>query len=633
MTAAVERFKEWLTAELKAPEGPHGSAEHTYPWWLVLCLTGVDYFSTLAYQPSIAFLACGLLSPFATAVLVLVTLGAALPTYRKVAEESPDGQGSISLLERVLPRWRGKAAVLVLLGFAATDFMITITLSAADAAEHLVENPYTPLLLRHQIGVSLLLVLILGFVFLMGFREAILLAALIVSSYLSLNAAVLARCFQEVARHPDLLGQWWHALRAEYGSGPLLLITSMIVFPKLALGLSGFETGVTVMPLVKPNCNQLGDPIQGRIRNTKKLLAAAALIMSCFLILSSFVTVLLIPPEALREGGPADGRAISWLAHHFFGEKFGAVYDLVTIAILWFAGASAMAGLLNLIPRYLPRYGMAPEWARASRPLVVLITMIGLLITLIFKASVDAQAGAYATGVLVLMTSAAAGAFLTARNRRGKRIFGVILIVFTYTTLLNIVERPEGIKISTLFILSITAVSLASRAARSTELRITKVTFDAEAKKILLENPDPTVKIIAHRPDQRTVEEYDAKLRRTCEAHHLNPDAYYIFLEVDISDASLFRAPIVVRGHRVGRHKILRTESPAVPNAIAAILLEIEKLTGKVPHAYFGWTEGNPFTYMLRYFFLGEGDVAPMTREILRRAVANPEDRPYIHVV
>ncbi len=125
--------------------------------------------------------------------------------------------------------------------------------------------------------------------------------------------------------------------------------------------------------------------IQGRIRNGKKLLTGAAVIMSFLLIGSSLVTTMLIPAAEFLENGDANGRAISYLTHIYFGEIFGTVYDASTILILWFAGASAMAGLLNIVPRYLPRYGMAPDWARATRPLVLVFTVIGFAVTLLFQ--------------------------------------------------------------------------------------------------------------------------------------------------------------------------------------------------------------------------------------------------------
>ena len=382
--------------------------EHTYPWYIVLWLTGVDYFSTLGYQPGIALLAAGALAVPATAVLVLVTLIGAVPVYAAVAKRSYAGQGSIALLENLFSGWTSKILVLVLLGFAATDFVITMTLSAADAARHAIANPYLhPFAGGSHMRLTLILLLLLAVVFLAGFREAIRVAYIVAVPYLLLNLIVLLWCGINVLRQPVLLSHW-HAALTMRGDWTAVFIASALIFPKLALGLSGFETGVSVMPLVSGASKEKPEEtIPGRIGNTRKLLVSAAVIMSVMLLLSSFFAGTLIPESAYKLGGAADGRAIAYLAHLYLGNIFGTVYDISTILILWFAGASAMAGLLNLIPRYLPRYGMAPDWVAYQRPLVLVLLTIDILVTLAFRASVNAQGGAYATGVLVLMLSAA----------------------------------------------------------------------------------------------------------------------------------------------------------------------------------------------------------------------------------
>jgi hypothetical protein len=362
LRAAPVRDVRWLGDWLLHGRNDRPDHDSTAPWWQVMCLTGVDYFSTLGYQPGIAVLAAGVLSPVATLILVVVTLCVALPIYAQVAKHSPHGQGSILMLEELLPRWKGKAFVLVLLGFAFTDFIITMTMSAADATAHLAENPYMPeMLSQHVVLVTSLLLVALGAVFLKGFKEAIGLAVFIVALYLLLNLLVVGRALLEVFTQGKLLDGWWHSVMTEHGSPWVAFGMALLLFPKLALGLSGFETGVAVMPLVRGGEDDAPGRPGGRIRNTRKLLATAALIMSVALIASSFVTTVLIPPREFEAGGKAYGRGLSYLAHGLMGDGVGTLYDLATIVILWFAGASAMAGLLNLVPRYLPPYGMAPD--------------------------------------------------------------------------------------------------------------------------------------------------------------------------------------------------------------------------------------------------------------------------------
>ncbi|EFL18522.1 amino acid transporter [Streptomyces sp. C] len=602
----------------------------------MMCLTGLDYFSTLGYQPGIAALAAGLLSPVATIVLVLLTLFGALPVYRRVAQESPHGEGSIAMLERLLSFWKGKLFVLTLLGFAATDFLITITLSAADATAHMVENPHlTGTLHGHEVLITLILIALLGAVFLKGFSEAIGLAVALVVSYLLLNAVVVAVGLWEVATEPHVVTDWTSALTTEHGNPFMMIAIALVVFPKLALGLSGFETGVAVMPHVQGEPGDGPQEPAGRIKGTKKLLTTAAVIMSVFLICSSFITTLLIPADEFKPGGEANGRALAYLAHEHLGSAFGTVYDVSTILILWFAGSSAMAGLLNLMPRYLPRYGMAPHWARALRPMVIVFTLIAFLVTWIFNADVDAQGGAYATGVLVLITSAAVAVTIAARRagERGWTIgFGIISAVFIYTTAVNVVERPDGVKIGACFIAGIMALSLLSRLARVFELRVTTVEFDDMAERFIRDTATRTIRFIANEPDQRDQAEYREKIDQIRADNDVPAGDDFLFVEVTVLDPSEFEAGVTVRGEVMhDRHRVLTLESSSVPNALAALLLHVRDETGQRPHIYFEWTEGNPLTNFLRFFLFGQGEVAPVTREVIREAEPERARRPHVH--
>jgi len=619
-------FTDWFFSDLERPESAHAHGDTSkHPWSRVMCLTGVDYFSTLGYQSGIAFLAAGLLSPLATLVLVLVTLFAALPVYNRVAAASPYGQGSIAMLERLFPGWTGKVFVLVLLGFATTDFIITMTLSAADAAAHFVHNPYTPPSLQNQMNVTLILLAILGAIFLKGFKEAIDIAVVLVGIYLALNLIVTLVGFVHVLLQPHLVLNWKNAVFTQHGSLLSIIGISVLLFPRLALGLSGFETGVAVMPLIE------SENLEARISNTRRLLAAAAKIMSVFLMGTSIVTTLLIPAADFQEGGPANGRAMAYLAHQYLGNAFGTLYDASTILILAFAGASAMAGLLNLIPRYLPGFGMAPEWARASRPLVLVFLSVAFMVTRLFHANVDAQGGAYATGVLVLITSASCAVTIAAETLLSRLALGVVSLVFIYTTLVNIYERPEGLKISFIFIFTMIFLSLVSRAFRSTELRIT-VELDPQAQALVAESANKTIRLIAWNPRNTAIKDRDQAKIELRELHGLLHEESIYFIEVERGDTSEFTETVAVQGSCEGSNRVLHATSPAVANAIAALLIQLKRTSGCIPHVYFHWADIDPIINLMRFIFLGEGDTAPLTHEILRRAIEDPAQRPIVHV-
>jgi hypothetical protein len=636
------RLGRWLLEHrVQTPAGPEADEEHATPqaWWKVMCLTGVDYFSTLAYLPGIAALATGALSPLATLLIVALTLLGMLPMYRRVAKESPHGQGSVAMLEDLLPFWRGKLFVLALLGFVATSWIITITLSAADATVHILENPYLPGFLHGQeVALTVVLLLVLGGVFLLGFSEAVGIAIPVVGLFLGLNAAVVAVGLMEAfSTGGTVLSGWLDALTSGQGGLTGVVWPAILAFPLLVLGLSGFETGVSMMPLVAAQGSGPAQRSLSRIHNTRKLLTGAAVIMSGYLIGTSFVTTVLIPADAFAEGGAANGRALAYLAHELLGEGFGTAYDISTILILWFAGASAMAGLVNIVPRYLPSYGMAPEWGRAVRPVVVVYTAISITITIGFGADVNAQAGAYATGILAMMVSAAVAVAISAARRRQCAAtvgFAVLTIVLLYALAENIVEKPDGIAISALFIAGIIAVSLVSRVSRTTELRADRIEFNEVARRLITDSlqHDNALNLIAHRRRTGDAAEYSRKEGAQRELNRVPGPADVLFLEIDVIDPSAFSDVLRVRGIEVAGHRILRAESPAAPNAIAAILLALRDATGVRPHAYFEWAEGDPLMHLLRYLILGRGDTAPVVREIIRKCEKDPEQRPGIHV-
>ncbi len=673
--------------------GPHALPTSSHPvhqsfWLWVMCLTGVDYFSTLGYQPSIAFEATGLLTPLATIVLVLVTLFGALPVYAHVAAESPHGQGSIAMLERLLRGWTGKIIVLTLLGFATTDFVITKTLSAGDAAKHVIENPIWRDVTQTvrgwgdnaawhgladfflgQIGLTMLMLVILGAMFLRGFREVIGLAVVLVGAYLLLNAIIILAGFHYLATHPDVLQAWldslaagdWHLehrpLQAALpGHDALTMIAlCVLLFPNLALGLSGFETGVAVMPLIRGKEDDDRERPRGRIRNARKLLLTAALIMSAYLFGAAMVTSTLIPPHDLQTAngvkGKAVERALAYLAHAegphdispLFGEAFGTLYDISTVLILWFAGASAMAGLLNLVPQYLPRYGMAPEWAKATRPLVLLFTVINLFVTYWFKADPTAQGGAYATGVLVLISSACLATVIHFWRKRaqtalgaigrlgGLLYFGLITAVFLYTTVDVVITKVDGLLIGLCFILSIMLASVISRTLRSTEMRFMGFQWVDEQSRFLWDSMKfiefPV--LVPHRPGSRALADKEKSIR---EEHHLSPEIPIVFIEAELGDVSEFyQSPLMEVKQEEGTFILKVTRCNSIAHVIAALGLELSKV-GKPPEIHFGWSTESPLAASVDFVLFGEGNIPWMVRQLILKAEPDPARQPRVIV-
>jgi len=655
-------------------ESTHGQHHH-YAWWLIMCLCGVDYFSTLGYQPSIAFEGAGTLAPLATLVLVLVTLFGAYPVYSYVAGQTPDGVGSIGMIERLVGGWKGKIGVLVLIGFAATDFVITKTLSAADAAAHVISNSlfaaHAPPWAHNQVVLAVALLLLLGAMFLKGYSEVVSIATVLVVAFLGLSFLIVASGLWHLVTHPDLLRHWF----SEIASGsyhlhekPLdghglwvALGISLLIFPKLALGLSGFETGVLLIHLVKGSETDPSDD-EARITNTRKLMLTAALIMSFFLIGSSLVTGTntIIPAEELRlekddagvvlSKGKALDRALAYVAHGesplpvnpLFGPLFGTLYDISTILILWFAGASAMAGLLNMVPRYLPRYGMAPEWAAAYRPLVVAFTLVNLLVTWAFRADVTAQGGAYATGVLVLMTSACIASLVHMQVESGRDgaenhpltrlAFAAITLVFIYTTITNITERPDGIIIASMFIASVLVISIVSRVWRSQELRHKEFRFADDSARMLWTDicTEGAFRVLVpHRPGSRSLDEKEAEVRRR---HRIPADVPLVFLEVHYGDTSEFHnAPILSARQEGERFIIVARDVVSVSHTIAQIAIEMTR-SGAPLDVVFGWSQGSSLKLALEFLLFGQGDVPNVVYDLIEKAVPENARRPTVLV-
>jgi hypothetical protein len=656
----------------------------------VLCVVGLDYLSTLAYQPSIAFGAAGRAAPLVTVLVAAATLFLALPVYWYVAGRSPHGGGSTALLERLVPGWFGKLLVLVLLSFGAVDLVFTRTFSASAAAEHLIHNPdpdwqrtldrataegektrqqlppgvqaWTAGLWNRQTVVTLVVLTlgtVAGLIFFRGYTKGFIrIAVLTVGAYLVVNLTVVGSGAAYLATNPDLLDIWWtdvwagnwkpgHA-RPLNGWGDLVL-ACVPLFPFLALGLSGFELTLMAMPLVRGNTADTHERPRGRIRKTRYLLVAAALTMSVYLLASTLVTTVLIPPTALTTEGQAKNRALAYLAHGgmlsddnpaaamnpVFGPSFGTAYDLSTVAMLAFAGLSIGTTLAVWIPPYLNRLGMEFDWSVKLGVLGYLFLLVKLAVVIRTRADMDIQRGAYLTAVLAVFAFAGLAAAIDVwhkRRRLGWRklfrsppLFLLAIAVFAGSALSVTLRHPTAAVMAGAFVLLVLGVSVVSRAWRCTELRFDGFTFGDKTSEHEWERLRAAdfPALVPVRPDGVPLIEKEIAIRTR---HRIPGPVPVVFVQADLADPSEFtHLPRIRIAREEGRVVVHITRCVSIPHALAAAALDLAS-SGGVPELHFGWSAENPVSANLHFVLFGHGNVPWMVQTLIRRAKV-PEDR------
>jgi len=670
-----------------------GPVQSSSAWPLVLCLVGVDYFSTLAYLPSIAVRAAGPFAPVAAGAVVLVTFLLALPIYWYVVGRSPDGRGATGLLEELIPGWRGKVLVLTLLGFIAADFVITRSLSLADAAVHVLHNPHGRQLSEHlptdalragqahwpplrfllarlaepQVAVTLILSII-SFgtwrVLKRGVtRRVLLVMAGAVSCYLALTALMISSAMVYVAQHSEIWRAWNETIflipppsgspgPTQYPWLGAWLSVVLWTFPQMALGLSGFEMIMSVVPGVSGDTGGKAGTPEGRVRNTRKLMVAAAAIMAVYLVSAVFVTTLLVPREALAPGGAAEHRALSYLAHGspladgavgaalnpLFGRRFGDLFDLSTIVILCLAGATVTMGLQNLLPHYLSRLGMEVSWAGRVGVILHVLNLVVLLLTVVFDASPASQQWAYAASVLTLLAGASLAAALDlrllAKSRRKLPLRAVLAAgvagFFLSMTGLTVFIEHSGLLIAIAFVAAILISSIVSRWIRSTELRFEGFDFADEAVQRRWDElcrSGPKV-LVPHRPGLITLAEKSRALHRD---YRLDPATPVIFIEAVLGDPSNFYQKPLMKVETEGELEVIRvSKCVSVSHVLAAICLELCREGGAPPEIIFGWSNEPPLAANLHFLLSGEGNIPWMVKALVRNAVPDPARQPRI---
>lgn len=674
-------------------ESQHRSPSPGNAWWLVLCLIGLDYFSTLAYLPSLAVEAVGPLAPLAAVVVVIVTLLIALPTYCYVVGRSPHGRGATGLIEQLVPGWPGKLLVLSLLAFVATDYVVTQNLSIADAAEHIRGNPLfrehvDPFLdrdwhpeqwsshpwwqriiqiLDRQLVVTLLLTtatLALWAFWQSGSPRVFLrVATVVVIAYLVMNLIVLTSAVSFLAGPgQSLFHHWWSNaqidLREEVGmAGPLaigkLLRLALVSFPYVALGLSGFELSMAVTPLVSGDARDSPDHPHGRIRNMRKLLVAAACVMAPALLAGVSVTAMLVPPAALGNGGPAMHRALAYLAHGgrlmdgssgtslggWFGPVFGTLYDLSTVCILCLAGACVAIALRDYVPESLKRFGMELDWAHRLGGKMRFFNLIILAVAVLFRAHISALQWAYATSMLVLLCGASLAALVALRQCDNRWYWKWLTVYpatfnlsfFLFMALLTLVISRAGLEIAAAFGVGIFGTSLLSRWIRSTELRFSGFEFVDDESRERWERccAHEFQILVPHRPGIHSRVEKDRAIR---DLHRIHANVPIILIEAELGDTSNFmQRPLVQVTKEDGFELIQVSRCVSVAHVLASIALSMCAV-GHPPELHFGWSNESPLAANLNFLLFGEGNIPWMVRELLRKAEPDPERRPGVIV-
>ena len=718
----------------RAPDTATGRSSPSYAWWLVLGVIGLDYFSTLAYLPSMAVDKSGRDFAALTAFLLsAITLLVALPIYLYIAGRSPNGQGVTGLLESHFHGWRGKILILFLLGFVAADFVITRTLSTADASLHLLHNSYwkahvdwmihireslrssLPARLQgpmtdqvldwwnEQVTVTVILSIVgfaLYFYFLRGFtRGFLVVAGIIVSLFVLVNGVVVVSSLVYLANHPDYIRNWRMFQNVVNDADPVSLVFSLLInnaltdFPVLALGLGGFELSLASIGLVRGRPGDDPARPRGRIRNARKLLVAAAGLMSLFVFGSVVSVTLLVPTGDMKGNGPAKNRALAYLAHGgyleppgraldappgerpediedamelppqpdeaanpeeappepersgptaadinpWFGPAFGTLYDVSAILILFLAGASVTISLRDLLPVYLARYGMEMHWARRTGLLLHLFNLLILVVILYFHAHVSDQQGAYSTSVLVLLASAALAALVDIRTRWRRSFFlplvtWPLLVVFVFFLVmagLAVSQSPAGAIIA-LLIVGIVFISAGiSRWVRCTELRFEGFTFTDEASQARWEEIRQ-LEFQVLVPHRPGGETLAEKDAKIRARHRLGPDVPIIFVEARLGDPSDFQnCPLMQIVKEDGMEVIRVSHCASIAHVLAAIALEFSDV-GRPPEIHFDWSHESPLASNLHFLLMGEGNVPWMVHALIRKAEPNPLRQPRV---